>query len=214
MKKVLKYKVVLIFLFCLILFSCKKKEEASTYTIGYLLPELRPYMFNVGSYWVYENDSSFVLDSITVSSIRHDFIYSTPSGPGMGSPGKSEFYRMNLNDFMTFDNYTDFIWYGIIARNGNESPTFGQPILIPSDNIGYHDCGTYVWDTINSINILGNTFSKVREMKVVSSEQLINAFSYDTYLFYSDSIGLIKKIVDKGNGNIESWSLKRWNINF
>ena len=209
-----KYKIVFIIFFPLTLFSCKKNKEETPIFYEKISSALTPYMFKNGSYWVYENDSTFALDSISLTSIMHDYFWQPPSSPGSDNRTKIEYYKINLHDFLSSHDYDDFLFAGIITRNGNENPTYGQPIFVSFGAIGSSLDGAYVWDTINSINIGGNVYTKVREMKIVSSEQIDHEFLHDTYLFYRDSIGIIKKVIDLGGGNKESWSLKRWKVNF
>jgi hypothetical protein len=61
--------------------------------------------------------------------------------------------------------------------------------------------------TINS-----NIFKNVVETKITASQQYQPNFSNDTYLYFCDSIGLIKKVTDFGSGNLESWSVERWKV--
>ncbi len=207
--------ISLIIITCLILFSCKKVNEDKTPIIYYNISStLKPYMFNVGSYWVYENDSSHILDSISLTSIQHDYFWTAPSLPGTGSHTKMEYYKINLHDNLTSINFNDFIFSSLITRNGNESLKFGQPILLNKYSVGYKLYGTQVIDSSVTLNMFGVSFIGVEKMKIIFAEQSQIEFSNDTYLYFKDSIGLIKKVIDFGNGNYESWSLKRWNINY
>jgi len=52
----------------------------------------------------------------------------------------------------------------------------------------------------------------VDKVKITAANQYQPEFDYDTYLYYTDTVGLIKKETDLGGGNIESWTLKRWNV--
>ena len=53
-----------------ILHSCKPDDETQYYFID---EKMLPYEFNVGSFWIFENDTTKTIDSIVVTSIENDF---------------------------------------------------------------------------------------------------------------------------------------------
>ncbi len=63
-----------------------------------------------------------------------------------------------------------------------------------------------------SMNVGINTFSNVDQVQIIAAAQSLPEFTFDTYLYYSDTIGLLKKETILSPGNIESWSVKRWNV--
>jgi hypothetical protein len=214
MKRITHIKICFIIITSLTLFSCKKSnEENKPISYDNISQSMNNFKFNVGSYWVYENDSTQILDSIAVTSIKHDYFWKPPSAPGTGSNTKIEYYKINFHDFLNSTNFNDFIFSSLITRGGNESPTFGQPILFHKYAVGYKLYGAEVIDSNVTIDLYGVIFTGVEKTKIIYAEQSQIEFSNDTYLYFKDSIGLIKKVVDLGNGSFESWSLKRWNIN-
>lgn len=215
MFRIFYIKICLILISFMCLSSCKKVNEDNTPIIYYnISSSLKSFMFNIGSYWVYENDSTHILDSILLTSVKHDYFWESPSTPGTSSNTKIEYYKINLHDNLASTNFNDFIFGSLITRNGNENLTFGQPILFHKYSVGYKLYGTQVLDTSVTLNMFGVLFNGIEKMKIIYAEQSQIEFSNDAYLYFKDSIGLIKKVIDLGNGNFESWSLKRWNINF
>lgn len=196
----------------LVLTSCKKEDNPPDITYYYLPSTLTPYMFNAYTYWVYENDSTSVLDSIIVTSTKQGFFTQPPTHPGTPSYTQIEYYKVNLHSYFTNTDYVDFLFSGLITRNGDESPNFGQPVLLAQYAKGSKTFGAQVWDKIDTLSINGIMFHNIEVMKIIANEQHQGVFTYDTYLYYQDSIGLIKKITDQGDGNFDSWSLKRWHI--
>jgi len=198
-----------------IIMSCKKDNPTEQYSYDYLSASLKPFMFKNGSYWVYENDTTGILDSILVTGTKHDFFIQSPTGPGQtGSPVKVEYYKIELYDALNAINFNDFLLGAIITRNGTENGNshMGQPILLSNFYIGDKLNGAQLFDTLAILNVNNNTFHEVQEMKIIYPEQTQNEFAHDTYLYFADSIGLVKKEIDLGNGNFESWSLKRWRV--
>jgi hypothetical protein len=208
----MKYVKIFLLVIITLIIACNKENQIDNSNPEYnevLSSFLKPYMFKNGSYWVYQNDSTGILDSIALISTSHGFFEQPPGSPGTPSHTQIEYYRINLHDYLTSSDYDDFLFGSILTRNGNEHLVFGQPVLILGFSIGYEIFGTFVYDTSLTININGNLFTKVREMKI---NHTLPDFPHDTYMYFRDSIGMLKKVIDFGNGNFESWSLKRKNI--
>lgn len=196
----------------ILLVSCKKETPPKIHYYN-LQEGLNPYMFKTGSYWVYKNDSTAVIDSVVVTDTDQGFFSVPPITPGTPSNEEIEYYKITLFSFLNSESFTDFLYFDVVSRNGNESPQSGQPVLLTERSIGSEVLGAYVFDLIDTLNMNGNSFYDVIQMKIVSGEQDELIFEHDTYLYYQDSIGLIKKEVDLGQGQFESWSLVQWYTN-
>ena len=72
--------------------------------------------------------------------------------------------------------------------------------------------GLSLTDTIPLLIINGYSFKNVDKFKITKKEQCFPVFDNDMYLYFSDSVGLIKKEILDKYGNIESWSLLRWKV--
>ena len=88
----------------------------------------------------------------------------------------------------------------------------GQPIYMSNSAVGTTFNGMEISSQLNTLNVNGITFNNVTKIKITSANQIQPEFSNDTYLYYSDSVGLIKKEIILGINNIESWSIKHWKI--
>ena len=76
-----------------LLFSCEKEEdEGSNYYYGKISTGLYPMLFNIGSYWIYEKQEDYIIDSIVVSNIYSDTFVIEPSMPGQGPYGEEQVY--------------------------------------------------------------------------------------------------------------------------
>jgi len=199
----------------LTIFSCRKdeavdNEEQTTYS--YLSESMKPYKFRTGSYWVFKNDTTGILDSIVVTSTENNFVWSVP--PVHGQPGsKDEFYKINLKSFTTSLTYNDYLTHYYIKRNGGGAyGQDGQPIFMADSDIGAVFNGMKIIAKFPTMTINSNIFKNVVETKITASQQYQPNFSNDTYLYFCDSIGLIKKVTDFGGGNVESWSIERWAV--
>jgi hypothetical protein len=193
--------------------SCKKDMPAEQTYYSYLSASLKSYMFIDGSYWVYENDSTGVSDSIAVTGTSHGFFIESPAWTGQEvSQTRVECYKINLSDALASAVENNFLLGNIVSINGNENGVthMGQPVLLAHAPVGDKVSGAEVWDTLSILNAGGNTFYNVEVMKINYLEQAQQEFSHNTYLYFADSIGLVRKEIDLGNGSLESWSLKRW----
>ncbi len=181
---------------------------------AYIQDEIVPYEFKTGSYWIYENDSTSVLDSVIVSSTENGFYWLPLPSHGEGGT-KHEYYKINLKSFATSQTYNDYLTNYYIIRNGNEeSEEAGQTIFSSFSDTGdsWHPAGMKIIAKFSTMTINDNIFNNVIETKITASEQKNQEFAYDTYLYFTNTIGLIKKVTDLGNGSFESWSIKRWSV--
>lgn len=222
----MKLKLFIAVIFIIqIFFSCHKEETHSVPKPEYypLAESLRPYIFKQDSYWIFENDSTKVIDSVAVISLTGGKMPLVPMS--YKYTGDSvEAYMIECKSFLTWKIHLDYLIYNYIKRDGGGLCTnymyahCGQPIfMVKGEGTPYS--GMKIIDTIPTMTILGHTFKNVVETKITASEQTVTSvvyskrvFDYDTYLYFSDSIGIIKKVSDLGNGDFESWSIKRWNV--
>lgn len=202
--------------------ACRKEEDvepkptptAPPTQYNYISGSITPYKYKAGSYWIYENDSTSLLDSITVDSVSIGFFESIPNVHGTTGNTLTEFYKMYLHDFGTSELYNQTLMNNSLVRNysGNWSNFYGQRIYSANSPVGSSSNGMTIIAKYLSMNIGLSTFSNVDEVQIIAADQFSPEFLYDTYLYYCDSVGLIKKETEISPGNIESWSLKRWNI--
>lgn len=200
---------------CVSLLSCHKdkivEEPPTPTTYRYIEESLKPYKFKTGSYWIFENDTTGLLDSVIVLYTQNDFYWSTPQVHGQAGT-KSEYFEINLKSFFTNLSYNDYLTFNFIKRNGGGTyGTNGQPIFIANSPVGSGFNGMEISSKLPTITINSHIFNNVDVVKITALNQIQMEFTNDTYLYYSDSIGLIKKVTILSN-NIESWSIKRWGV--
>jgi hypothetical protein len=209
----MKPQILFIFLAFILIASCKKEEVPEIYCYS-LSESLKPYMFQQGSWWIYKNDSTEVSQSVLVTSTVRDTGLWRPSAPH--TPGsKFDYYLINFYNSTTNETYNDFLTNDFIRRNGGDYyGENGQPILTPSADIGYSFNGMEMVDRIAEMTINGHVFTNIKKVKITAVDQYQDEFDYDTYLYFIDSIGLIKKETVIGEGVIVSWSIEDWDVLF
>src|SRR5690606_39636490 len=90
--------LVIIVVTFMAVFSCKKEENKTSVYTNYISSSMKPYMFKANSYWVYENDSTHVLDSIFVTNVHQGFFNEPPTAPSRTTRNKNEYYKMTLHE--------------------------------------------------------------------------------------------------------------------
>ena len=111
MKKLLtiRYSTSLLMILFIGLMVCPacKEEEENTYFQHKISRDLYPLLFDEGSYWIYKNTDTSVVDSVVLTKVRIDTVAHGPSGPGQGSPGEEEVYHLFLrsSQFGLYDKY-------------------------------------------------------------------------------------------------------------
>lgn len=206
-KKLFKY-----LFFILFLSNCKKTDNQIGHYTFPVSDAIKPYIFYTGSYWVYVDDSTGVLDSVVVTSVEHNSFEANTS-PSQTQETTVEYYKVFYYESRTNSNYHDLIIDGGVNRNGNDLYSKGQTILFLGDTLGTRYNGTEYYEQLATLNIGSFNFSDVRVMRIIADQQVQHEFSNDTYLYFKENIGIVKKEIDFGAGNIQVWSLKRYHIN-
>jgi hypothetical protein len=199
-------------------FACHKEKQTAADTTfdtkyDYIQQSIKPFEVKTNSYWVYKNDSTGVQDSISVLSTETGMIWTIPQAHGQGGGTQSEYYKINLKSFSNNTFYNDYILDNFMKRNGGGTwGEKGQPIYMANSVVGTIFNGMEISSKLNTLNINGITFNNITKVKITTANQIQPEFSNDTYLYYVDTVGLIKKEIVLGLNNIESWSIKHWKI--
>jgi len=200
-------------LLTLILFvqSCKKEQEYfEPNTYYYLSEEFKDeFLFSAGSYWVYRNNQNET-DSIVLEQIETGFTSGCPDN----LCGIREFYELTYNNTdqgLTYNNY--YTPYLIKYNGGGSFGHNGQPIFFHTGELGdgYH--GAMIIDHFDSLAILGHVFYSVDVIKVTAEDQYQNEFEYDTELYFSPYVGLVKQVTFDTINGTGTWELDRYHIN-
>lgn len=213
----MKNSILLLF-FCLAFLECHKKEQptpdpTSVVEYRYIQESMKPFEVKTNSYWVYVNDSTGVQDSVAVLSTETGMVWTTPQVHGQGGGTQSEYYKINLKSYLTNTSYNNYILNNFMKKNGGGTwGEEGQPIYMANSAVGSSFSGMEISLKLNTFTVNGITFNNVTKIKITAVKQYQQEFAHDTYLYYADIVGLIKKEIVLGSNNIEAWSIKRWKI--
>ncbi len=212
MKNLLLLVSFLIFIFS----SCEKEPEEVPAPIHTSQPEVIHYPagvplyeFKPGTYWVYKNDSTAVLDSVVVDSVFTGVLnMSIPHATTL----EYAYYIMYVHDFGNARYYTETIFNNYIYRKFMGIGS-GKPLYSPTAAPGTSWAGGELIAKIPSLTLNTNTFYNIGQMQFDANDSLYHPeFAHNSVYYYSDTIGLIKKVYFLPHDNVDSWSLKRWNI--
>lgn len=213
---------VFIIIITIIFFSCKKDHECQPGekinfpegdpdTSFILWDYAKSFIFQVGTFWVYQNDSTGEKDSTIVENTFHDFYYRRYSGSSRGE--YVEFVRITIKAPITLQQYYLYIQSGLITHSiNNRIPSFsdysmpGQPVL-NAVNIGSEYKGLLINSKVDSMFVNNYWHKDIVETKIIANKQEETFYNEDTYLFFAKNLGIIKKRTEP-----KSWSLKNWNI--
>ncbi len=201
-------------LFIVILFlstSCEKEERTTRY--NYLPENIRPYIFFTGSFWVYQNDLTLEKETIIITKTEHDQCVSYPSVHGSNSSTNSEYFKMSYETSNPAKNYFEFVVFDAIYRNGgSEYCRGGQPVFTANGYFGYNYEGLMVTGKYSTYLVNGKLFKNVTKVRINAEDPTTNLFQDDTEFYYAPYVGVIKKVIYKSGGGIDSWSLTNFYI--
>lgn len=216
--------LILIVLLCLGFISCKKDYELSSkngfssddshsHDTFLLNPDCYPYLFDVGSYWIYQNNDSVSgsdtnvtntnrIDSVVVKNITKYF-RTENGGGGFGSaPFKNSYEQYSITYYSSYLNaeYTEHLKNVSIAKYGG---WMYEDVLLciscPEGN------AKIIFDTLVIEN---NPYYNVSKNKVSENQYITGNY----YLYYTPNIGLVKKEILENDLVIRTWNLKSYNV--
>ena len=179
-----------------IFYGCHK--ESKNIDSSYISSGIKSQEFKVGSYWIYQNESTLKLDSA--------FIYHIQSG------FEDQAYPHNV---YTSDEYYEMWYYYDYDSTTNGYSFFKEKILstfvirtVTRDI--YHPQWHLLYDLIHTDLILSiDSIMKIGDNTFYNVEKTTTVDSND--FFTAKSIGVIRKVLrdplDKG-----TWNLLRWKI--
>jgi hypothetical protein len=207
---------VLCCLCCLVtLFTaCKKDDEPrppcpqpAFRKIG---PALKDYLFDTGSWWIYQNELDSTYDTLTMRS----FIATTYSDAVIGGTGNqtggcpSTTYEGEMFISMYLgtgyhEEFTEYIRNDIITRGG---PYTGH-VFFPG-TAGQSSTTAHIEAVHDSLVIGGHTFYHVTQVRLSGT----NEPWWPTRLFYAPNVGVIRKEFDYPASTVPFMNLVDWQV--
>jgi len=171
----------------------------------YIDNRLRDYLFDNGSYWVYEKaDSTNVIDSLVQTELVHEFLASPFY---TYTEHYQAFYESKTLNYQTWDQY---IGYVIVKKGVNWGN--GQYIFLSSYSIGDERSGAKIIGTFNTFVLNNFEFNYVTKMLIMNN---IFENNNPTIYYYAKGVGMIRKELYSADTSHlqEVWNIKNWQVN-
>lgn len=172
----------------------------------YIDDRSRDYLFDNGSFWVYEKaDSTNVIDSLVQTELVHEFLIEPFD---IKTEYYQAFYESKTLNYQTWDQY---IGYAIVKEGVNWG-NHGQCIFISSYEIGDNAGGAEIIDTLNTFVLNNFEFNHVTKMLIMNN---IFENSNPTIYYYAKGVGMIRKELYSADTSHlqEVWNIKNWQVN-
>ena len=199
MKKYCFYTLILI---SLLFNSCNKGGSEGGNHLYLLDEKLNPLLFNVGSEWVYQNETDNNLDTVIVNEASFDTTEAYNVGGGFTATDLlyTINYSSNLNGLFT-EIYRGYLIYRGIFNDK-------AIVYLSSFRVGDSSYNAKIVAIYDTLLINNKSFKNVVKMRVNKADYLES----DLILYYADSVGVIRKEIIKNNQISETWSLLNYNV--
>ena len=218
----MKFKLILI-LSLLVIFSESCKKSIPYYPVSDDMKQF--FVFQKGSYWIYKNDSTNLIDSTYINSI-----YSVNDDDGY--PGiRREIINLYLNSKFLSDFEVGYFCPGpncltIATRLDPHFPldeieTNGPFAYFsgwqPNKDIVSKECVSgwlFRYSTFPSVTIANNTYQNIIYSRIITTDSTsTNKYFYSREIYFAKNIGIIKFFEKSKYFNIQrSFSLSRYKI--
>jgi hypothetical protein len=197
-------KVIFILMLPILFLGCRKEDEKKVINTNKISKNLYPFLFDKGSYWIYKQINTGILDHLEVQTITRDSFGILPSFPGQGLQGYEEFYTINYSSTLAGSYNEQLLGYVI-----SKGLYHGGFVFLSSKKIGDKSMNAELTDVIDSLTIENRTYKEVIRMKISEDQYFIGNY----ILYYADSVGLIRKEKIVNEAITESWNLIEFKTN-
>lgn len=191
-------RVIILFVLMISFLGCRKEEETKISNTSRISKSLYPFVFDKGSYWIYKEANSSILDSLEVQTISRDSFAAPPTHPGQGVQWYEEFYTVKYHSSLT-GKFEEQLFGNVISRGLYH----GGVVFLASKKVGDKTMNAEVIDVLDTLTIEKRTYKQVVKMKILEDLYLAGNFN----LYFADSVGLIKKERTVNDEITETWNL-------
>ncbi len=206
-------KASLILLTALLAVACKKEtcENYKPHVHVTQHASMDQYEFQPGTYWVYQNPETLALDSqAVISTVDNSFKGEYPSECSGGSDVQEN--RITVKSFLTNTEYDYLLIHAGLYKDSAAAGNHNGR-LIYSGTSTYGDEYTVHIEVLPSLTLNGHTFTDVKKVLVKTIPGTsFNLSDHDIYMYFADSVGLIKWEEDLGGGTMNTWEIKSWSV--
>lgn len=206
----------------LVLFSCKKDEAlVKDYGLVSVPKDIADWTrFRPGSYWIYKDSISGILDSVYVSSIFEKTEEITKE-MNKGYTGKFEMYTVTMSSSLDTFNYYNYYssvyvlfgnYYPVFRLKGTATSLLGKTILLTrhtqaGKTLINDNQGKCISKGIHPQLVCGD--SLYTQALEIFDEKNVTENNDSTRFFHVPKKGIVKKIIPAQN---KKWMLIRYHI--
>jgi hypothetical protein len=204
-----------------LIISCVEENEPdeevfiNNYFHHKISKNLYPYLFDPGSYWLYNTSENDLIDSIYLDTFKIDTLYIGPSEPGQGPLGEEQYYELTYQSSLSGE-YKEYLFGYVISRGF----IYGGYIFISTNEIGDIRGNVKLKEIHDSLVINNKIYYDVKEMEIAKeyyvnyeTGNMLDPDSIDSMnMFFVDSVGLVKKVIKENKTTIETWNLLNYNV--
>lgn len=219
--------VAISFIIVVALSSCKNPCKGYV-SYNKIDPRLRNYIFQAGSYWVYQDSASGAIDSQIVFKFVDKYVQTDPcqqpvtppSNPTHECCGPYSYDLLTMSVVAFKDSRMDSLLF-TAGNSGLGLESYDQSVSTKSDDLFLLDPGSppgpdtkyrlFYLGKINALTQNGVNYSDVLVFQTRYNSQLTLYFTCTTDLYFCSGYGIIKKIEHTSSGDVV-WTLKRFSL--
>jgi len=205
----IKHQIYFLGLLIFLISACQESEIPNRTNKTYISEDLKnEFVFEKGSYWIYENNNGNI-DSVILYDLDSGF---TSICPDNGCPQR-EYIKMKFQNMTRKEVFNHYFVEKVIKYNGGGNwGQDGQPIFVLNIEIGESSGGLIFISHYDSLEVMEDVFYNVDIMGIKAKEQFQDEFDFNTDLFFSPHVGVIRKIIYDTINGTEIWNIKRYEI--
>ena len=190
------------FLILALLASCDPEvENGGGTSFMPISDKLHPLLFDTGSCWIYNNQVDSRLDTVNLTARKIDTLY---VNTGSGYTNLVEVYVLDYLSSI-YGHYSNTYKGSVILGGENSGPL----IYLASFKVGQEDSNARIANIHDSLIINGIRYDQVVEMEIFQSG---STSELGQRLFFSDSIGIVRKILFNGSNDSIAWELMNYEV--
>ena len=196
----MKFKLLHLLIIVTCIVSCNKDEHREPLPHYKICECLYPYLFDLGSYWIYKNETSNITDSIAVENISKDVFTLGPTVPGQGPQGILDFVKIDYSSSNNSEYYSEDLFANEISRG-----LLKGGFVFLSGKVGDSVLNVKVEEILDTLSVENKIYRNVAIMKIKAD----NYIHDDCKFYYVDNIGIVKKEIFIGDSMTVTWNLLR-----
>lgn len=191
----------------LFVIGCNKGYERGERNV-YISKNLYSYLFGKNSWWVYKDNKTGTIDSVIVKDTMWGTI--TLGGAGMDFLNYRTYFT-TYRSYLDQKEHTERIRDQVIELdNGSTDPSYW--LFCNRNDTGTYWSGLRILMKKDTIHISGKVFHNITKLKW--TKQYSHYPYEDQYVYYADSVGIIRKEILIADSVIDTWDIEKYKLSY